>query len=150
MSGSELAAATRAALDAVPGAVGVNNHMGSVLSADPSAMAVTLGVLAERQLFFVDSRTTAATVAYTTARTLGLPAAERQVFLDPDPDPEAIRYQVNRWLKLAQRDGAAIAIGHPHPTTLAVLAEEIPRAVAAGYEVVPVSYLLDNPGSPPP
>lgn len=149
MSGSELAAATRRALEAVPGAVGVNNHMGSVLSADERAMRAVLGVVAERDLFFLDSRTSPQTVAYRTAADLGIPAAERQVFLDPDPRPEAVRAQFHRLLGLARERGAAIAIGHPLPATLDVLADEVPRARALGYRFVPVSYLLDRTGDLP-
>ncbi|HXU46184.1 MAG TPA: divergent polysaccharide deacetylase family protein, partial [Thermoanaerobaculia bacterium] len=63
--------------------------------------------------------------------------------------PEAIRAQFARLLDLARKRGAAIAIGHPHPTTLAVLADEIPKAKAQGFEFVPVSYLLDTPGNLP-
>jgi hypothetical protein len=149
MSAAELAAATRRALSAVPGAVGANNHMGSVLSADERAMRAVLGVLAEDGLFFLDSRTSPDTVAYRAAAELGIPAAERQVFLDPDPSPEAVRAQFHRLLALAHGRGAAIAIGHPLPSTLAVLAEEVPRARALGYRFVPVSYLLDRPGDLP-
>ena len=149
MSGSELAAATRRALAAVPGAAGVNNHMGSVLSADERAMRAVLGVVAENGLFFLDSRTSPDTVAYRAAAELGIPAAERQVFLDPDPRPEAVRVQFHRLLALARARGAAIAIGHPLPGTLSVLGEEVPRAQALGYRFVPVSYLLDRPGELP-
>jgi polysaccharide deacetylase 2 family uncharacterized protein YibQ len=146
MSPTELRQTTLAALAAVPGATGVNNHMGSELSADPRAMRAVLQVLAERELFFLDSRTSPASVGYQTARELGLPAAERQVFLDADPQVEAVRTEWNRWLELARGRGAAIAIGHPHPGTLAVLAEEVPRARAAGFEFVPVSFLLERDG----
>lgn len=149
MAPGELAAATRRALDAVPGAVGVNNHMGSLLSADAGAMAAVLGVLAERGLFFLDSRTSAESVGYATARRLGVATAERQVFLDPDPSPYAIAAQFDRLLEVARERGAAIAIGHPYPETFGVLAELVPRAQAAGYEFVPVSYLLDDAGAPP-
>jgi hypothetical protein len=149
MSAAELAAATRRALSAVPGAVGANNHMGSVLSADERAMRAVLGVLAEDGLFFLDSRTSPDTVAYRAAAELGIPAAERQVFLDPDPSPAAVRAQFHRLLALARSRGAAIAIGHPLPSTLSVLAEEVPRAQALGYRFVPVSYLLERTGELP-
>jgi polysaccharide deacetylase 2 family uncharacterized protein YibQ len=145
MSDAELERSTKAALAAVPGAVGVNNHMGSRLSTDERAMRAVLGVLAARDLFFLDSRTSPQSVGYRVATALGLPAAERQVFLDPDPSHEAIRTQFARFLDLARRRGSAVAIGHPLPETLAVLAEEVPRAQAAGYQFVPVSYLLDRP-----
>ena len=147
MTPEQLRQLTLAALRAVPGAVGVNNHMGSGLSADERSMKTILGVLAGRGLFFLDSRTSAQSVAYQVAIRAGVPAAERQVFLDSDTQPEAIREQFHRLLGLARTRGAAVAIGHPHPETLAVLAEEVPKARALGYEFVPVSYLLDRPDS---
>jgi len=143
MPPADLAAATRAALDAVPGAVGVNNHMGSVLSADVRAMRAVLGEVAGRGLYFLDSRTTADTVGYGAARALGVPAARRDVFLDGRVEREAIRRQLRRALALAAERGSAIAIGHPHPETLAVLAEEVPAARAKGYRFVTVGELLE-------
>jgi polysaccharide deacetylase 2 family uncharacterized protein YibQ len=146
MSDGELREKTEAALKAVPGATGVNNHMGSLLSSEEGPMNAVLGVLAERGLFFLDSRTSAESVAYKVALGLGVPAAERQVFLDGDPSPAAIHTQFQRLLNLARTKGAAIAIGHPHPETLAALTREVPKAKAAGYEFVPVSYLLTRAG----
>jgi polysaccharide deacetylase 2 family uncharacterized protein YibQ len=148
MTPEQLRQFTLSALRAVPGAVGVNNHMGSGLSADERSMKTILGLLSGRGLFFLDSRTSAQSVGYKVAIRLGVPAAERQVFLDSDIQPEAIREQFHRLLGLARTRGAAVAIGHPHPETLAVLADEVPKAKALGYEFVPVSYLLDRPGSP--
>ncbi len=149
MSDAELVLATDRALAAVPGAAGVNNHMGSGLTADLRAMRAVLGRLGDKHLFFLDSRTSAKSVAYAQAIELGVPAAERQVFLDDLEAPQAIRAQFARLLALARKKGVAIAIGHPHPNTLAVLADEIPKALAAGFEIVPVSYLLDRAGDLP-
>ncbi len=144
MGRAELSRATREALGAVPGAVGVNNHMGSSLSAHRPSMEAILRVIGERGLYFLDSRTSAESVAFTAARELDVAAAERQVFLDPDPRPEAVRYQFRRLLDAARERGAAVAIGHPHPHTLAVLEEEVPLAVERGYRFVPVSYLVER------
>lgn len=149
MTPAELRDATAAALRAVPGAVGVNNHMGSRLSADREAMGSILQVLAGRGLFFLDSRTSAETVAYETALGLGMPAAQRRVFLDRDSSLAAIDAEFSRLLSEARRTGAAIAIGHPYPETFEVLEQRVPEAIAAGYELVPVSFLLDDPGSGP-
>lgn len=149
MTRAELQAAAGAALDAVPGAIGVNNHMGSELSADAAAMRAILGVLQARQLFYLDSRTSLDSRGYATALELGIPAAERQVFLDTDPRQEAVVQEWHRLLAVARERGAAIAIGHPHPQTLAVLQREVPRARRLGYEFVPVSYLLDRAGELP-
>jgi uncharacterized protein len=145
MGPAELRAATAAALAAVPGAVGANNHMGSLLSADERSMHEVIGVLADRNLFFLDSRTSPESVGYRVAAALGVPAAQRQVFLDGDQRPQIIREQFARTLSIARERGAAIAIGHPHAATLAALAEEVPRAKALGYRFVPVSALLDRP-----
>lgn len=144
MSPRALRRATERALAAVPGATGANNHMGSLLSADTAAMSAILGAVRERRLFYLDSRTSGDSVGYRVAVELGIPAAERHVFLDADPRAEAVREQFQRLLALARERGAAVAIGHPRPETLAVLADQAPRARALGYEFVPVSYLVDR------
>lgn len=144
MRPEELRRATEAALQAVPGAVGVNNHMGSILSTRRPAMELVLDVLARRRLFFLDSRTSAQSVGYALALERGIPATERQVFLDVDSRPDAIRRQFRELLRLADERGSAVAIGHPHRQTLEVLETEVREALAAGYRFVPVSYLLDR------
>jgi uncharacterized protein len=144
MTDDELRERTLAALAAVPGAVGVNNHMGSMFSADPRSMGTILRLISSRGLFYLDSRTSPDSVGYRTAVALGIPAAERQVFLDPDPRPGEVHEQFRRLLDLARTRGSAVAIGHPHPDTLAALATEVPRARAEGFDFVPVSSLLDT------
>ena len=144
MSDRELSRATAVALEAVDGAIGANHHMGSRMSTDERSMKVVLGVLGRRGLFYLDSRTSAESVGYRVGRDLGVPSLERQVFLDPDRDPEAIRAQFHRLLELAVERGAAVAIGHPYPETVAVLAEELPRALAAGFEFVEISALVER------
>ena len=146
MDEAELARHTRAALDAVPGAVGVNNHMGSALSEDDRAMAVILAQVGERDLFYLDSRTSAASVGFELARRNGIAAARRDVFLDGTLEEDAIRGQFRRLLEVAREAGAAVAIGHPHPETLAVLRDEVPRARALGYRFVRVSYVVERTG----
>jgi polysaccharide deacetylase 2 family uncharacterized protein YibQ len=150
MSPEQLRQATLAAIAAVPGAVGVNNHMGSALSADAVSMSTILGVLATRNLYFLDSRTSTQSVGFRVATALGVPAAERQVFLDDDPRPEAVAAEFQHLLEMARTRGGAIAIGHPHAATLATLASEVPRAQALGYRFVQVSALLDRPPAAPP
>ena len=143
MTSPELAAATRAALAAVPGAVGVNNHMGSVLTENRLAMRAVLEVLGAEDLFFLDSRTTAGSVGYSLARELDLAAVERKVFLDRERSVRAIQSEFRRLLALAAAGEQAVAIGHPYPETRQVLRAEIPRAVALGYRFVRVSELFE-------
>lgn len=144
MSARRFAAAVERALEQVPGAIGVNNHMGSRLTADEHAMRELLPQLGSRGLFFIDSRTTPESVGYEIARELGVPTARRDVFIDAVDEPDAIRGEWRRLLEISSRRGAAIGIAHPRKETLALLAEEIPRAVARGYEFVPISYLLER------
>lgn len=144
MSRAELRRAVQMALWAVPGARGVNNHMGSRMSEDPRATEVILKVLAREGLFYLDSRTSANSQGYRVARRLGVPVAQRQVFLDDDLNPGSIRRQFAHLRELASKHGRAIAIGHPHRETLAVLESEVQAALRAGYQFVPVSRLLDG------
>lgn len=144
LSPERIAALTRAAIEQVPGAVGLNNHMGSRVTADEAAMRAILAVVGGKGLFFLDSRTTAETGAFGWAREAGIPAARRDVFLDDDPDAEKVAAEFARLLELARQRGAAIAIGHPRPATFEVLERDVPRARAAGFEFVPVSYLLER------
>lgn len=144
MSPEELREATRRALEAVPGAVGVNNHMGSGISAEREAMTAVLSVVADEKLYYVDSRTSADTLGYSVARQLGVPAAERQVFLDAAIERDAIHVQFDRLLDVARQRGGAIAIAHPHRETLEVLATAVREARDEGFEFVTASALLDG------
>lgn len=124
------------------GYVGLNNHMGSALTADRPAMELVMRELKARGLLFLDSRTTASTVAATVAREMGVPYASRQVFLDNDRRPAAIRRQLAELEHLARRDGSAIAIGHPYPETLAMLAVWLPELAKRGIDLVPLSAVV--------
>lgn len=129
-------------LETVPHAAGVNNHQGSRATADWELMQTLMPALRERGLFFIDSRTTAVTVAYDAAERSGVRAASRKVFLDDTPTKEAILAQIELAARDARRDGSAIAIGHPHPATIAALAEGLPRLQAQGIRLVFASDLV--------
>jgi uncharacterized protein len=142
MSAAEIVRVVETDLSDVPGAVGVNNHMGSKATANVRVMDTVLGVLRRRGLFFVDSRTTAATVAEQEARRLGVPAASRAVFLDDVLEPSAVEKQLEEAAERARRDGSAIAIGHPHPVTLGVLERVLPEIERSGVELVKVGEVV--------
>jgi hypothetical protein len=99
-------------------------------------MQAVMQTLRDRNLFFIDSRTTAATVAYETAERSGVRAASRKVFLDDVQDRNEILRQLRLAARDAVRDGSAIAIGHPHPATIAALAEGVPALEAQGIHLV--------------
>jgi polysaccharide deacetylase 2 family uncharacterized protein YibQ len=108
-------------LKRVPGAQGVNNHMGSAFTQDEVKMSLLLHEIKKRGLFYVDSRTTGETVAQSIAKTMGVPVASRAVFLDNDLSTRAMEFQLGRLLAVAKESGAAIGIGHPHKETLGFL-----------------------------
>jgi polysaccharide deacetylase 2 family uncharacterized protein YibQ len=141
MSDEEIAATVRAGLDSVPGAVGVNNHMGSRGTADMRVMRAVLGVVKAQGLIWVDSRTTLNTVGARLAGEMGIRTASRQVFLDNEDEPEAIRAQIVRLIEMARRDRQAIAIGHAHRRTTQVLREMLSEFDRMGIELVPASAL---------
>lgn len=145
MEPDAVAQAVAAALAAVPGAVGMNNHMGSRATTDPTIMRTVLGVLKEQGKFFVDSFTTAQTVGPAVARDLGLPYAVNQVFLDNEDDEEHIRGQIRRLANLAKQKGFAVGIGHVRPRTYQALMDMLPELQAEGFEFVTVSQVLSFP-----
>lgn len=104
-------------VDSLSGIVGVNNHMGSEATADRRVMETVLKMLGEKGLFFIDSRTTPETVALKMARELGIPSAQRDVFLDNEHQSLAIDTRVDELLDLAEKKGWAIGIGHANSET---------------------------------
>jgi polysaccharide deacetylase 2 family uncharacterized protein YibQ len=124
------------------GFVGVNNHMGSRFTANREGMAALMAALKQRGLLFVDSRTTASSVGAEMARLHGVPAASRDVFLDNEVDAGDIEARLAETERRARAQGAAIAIGHPHPETIATLRRWIPQAQARGFVLVPVSAVV--------
>ncbi len=111
-------------LDLVPDAVGVNNHTGSLFTQYRNKMKVVLKVLKERNKFFVDSKTTAKTVAYELAKKMGIRAGIRDVFLDNENEKITI-LNFKHLFSIAQHKGEAIGICHPNKTTVDVLRNKV-------------------------
>lgn len=144
MTETEMRHSLRAALARVPRAIAVNNHEGSVLTADAEAMAIVMDELRDHGgLMFVDSRTNADTVAARAAREAGLASTSRDVFLDHDPAAEAVDRAVDSWLAAAERRGCALAIAHPREATLEVLERRLPR-MAADFDIVDLPTYIDR------
>lgn len=143
MPAAEVSSLVAQLLQNVPGAVGVNNHQGSQATSDPALMSELMPVLRDRHLFYIDSRTTAATVAYDTAQSSGVPSAFRNVpFLDDVAEVGAVRKQLELALRGAREKRQAVAIGHPHPATLQALREILPRAQSEGVRLTFASDLV--------
>lgn len=136
MSEQEIIATVDKDLDQIPFISGVNNHMGSKITPDLSAMDIILRRVKQRGLFFVDSRTTAYSVAYDLARQLDIPTAQRHVFLDNKSDESTIRENLIELFSLARTRGEAVGICHPLPETVEVLKDFF--RLAREYGVKPV------------
>ncbi|MEF2143990.1 MAG: divergent polysaccharide deacetylase family protein [Desulfovibrionaceae bacterium] len=140
MDDKEIIRIVSANLDKVPGAVGVNNHMGSRFTGDARGMHAALSELKRRGRFFLDSRTTPHSAAKAQASLLGLPYYGRDIFLDNVADVQAILLQLRKAEHVAKRNGVAIAIGHPHKATLEAL-----RLWAASLDTATVVPLTSLP-----
>lgn len=133
-----------AAISAVPHAIGVNGHKGSLLTRHPGHMLWLMQEIRAREgLFFVDSYTTARSVAMQIAAETGVSAVRRDVFLDPDRAPETVARQFERMKRLAKKRGAVVAIAHPYKATLELLERELPTLSALGIELVPISEMIN-------
>ncbi|GAB3112718.1 divergent polysaccharide deacetylase family protein [Aestuariicella hydrocarbonica] len=129
-------------LRSIPHISGLNNHMGSQLTQQPEPMQWLMTILARKELFFIDSRTSAGSIAFQTALQTLVPARKRDVFLDNERNLDSIQRQLEKLIQLAHRRGSAIAIGHPYPETLEALNRALPTLTQQGVTLVPVSQLL--------
>lgn len=146
MNETELTASLALAVESIPGASGINNHMGSHLTRQPQPIHWLMAWLAERHgdLFFVDSRTTPGSVILEVAGEYGVSAVARDVFLDhPAGDPAAVHARFEQLVARAHASGTALGIAHPHPATLDALAEALAELHRHRVELVGVSALIE-------
>ncbi len=121
-------------------AEGVNNHKGSLFTADEDSMRMLLEEM--ESLFFVDSFTIGTSKVVPLAKEMGIKNTKRDIFLDNSRNVEDIRNELYKLINLAEEKGSAIAIGHSFPETISVLREEIPK-IKDRVEFVHVSNLLE-------
>merc|ERR1711879_166550 len=125
MSSDELAQTMRDGLISIPHVQGFNNHMGSRLTENRTAMNTLMSVAAEQGLFFIDSRTTVKPTAQQAARDANIPNLRRHVFLDNNTEQAALAKQFDQAIRKARKKGLAVLIGHPYPETLAFLQQRL-------------------------
>ena len=142
MSPDDIKKEVEAALNAIPGVKGVSNHTGSRFTQDVPSMNALMSVVSARGLFFLDSRTTARTVAMRVASKWGVPALRRDVFLDHDREMEAIEAAFEQALRIANGRGYAVLIAHPHDITLEFLEKRLAKLEET--TLVPLSGLASN------
>lgn len=141
LSDAEILARLRWGLDRLDGYVGINNHMGSRFTQDERGMRVVIEEMRRRNLLFLDSRTIAASVGDRLAAGMGVAHVTRDVFLDDDMSATAVARQLAAAERVALATGQAIAIGHPHPATIAAIKAWLPGAKARGFVVAPLSVV---------
>lgn len=133
---------TADAIGQVPHLIGVNNHQGSKVTADPRTMRMVLREIGRRGLFFLDSRTSASSVAESLAKEMGIRTAANELFIDNSADEDAIRAQIRAAIAIAKRDGYCISIGHCRPHTAAAMRSMIGEIENNGVELVFLSDLV--------
>ncbi len=132
------------ALDSVPHAIGLNNHMGSKLTQLTLPMQATMAFLRQQQLFFIDSRTTRYSKANKIATRFGVPNTHRQVFLDHFQNQKHMQAQFDRLVRIARKYNNAIGIAHPYPQTLSFLQQQLPKLQDMQIQLIPVSRLMQE------
>jgi len=130
------------AMDSVPQAVGLNNHMGSVATRDAALMQLVAQETRRRDMLFLDSLTIGHSVAYREASQAGVPATMRDVFIDDAMEPAMIFAQLELTERIARHQGNVIAIGHPRTLTLAALEVWLPTLAAKGFVLWPLSATI--------
>lgn len=132
-------------LASVPHIKGVNNHMGSKMTAKSSQLYQIFSILKKRNLFFIDSRTSSETLCKPSARLFQIPFAQRDIFIDHFQDPNFIRKQIKELIRIAQHNGQAVGIGHPHNLTYEILREMMPE-LQKNVKLVPASAIVHPVG----
>lgn len=142
MTAEQVQQLTRKAVDSLPGIEGVNNHQGSKATSNEATMKAVLKVLKQQGLFFVDSSTYSKSIGDQVARSMGVPTAHNNIFLDNSSDEDDIIAKIWQAVEMADRNGSAIAICHARPHTAAAWSKVIDEVNASGIQLVPVSSLL--------
>ena len=142
MGDKKVIATTNELIDQVPYAVGINNHQGSKSTADTRLMKDVMSVLKSRGLVFLDSRTTAASVAEQTAASMGVGTTRNNLFIDNDPSVSAIKERIRQAGRLALKNGTAVTIGHCRPATLQALKETYKELLDEGIDFVFVTQFM--------
>ena len=135
-------AATKHAIEAVPGARGLNNHMGSRVTEDRRVIGYVLDEIKEQDIFFVDSVTSPHSVAYNVSVEMGIPSGRNVQFIDISEDNKQIAASLRDLAMKARQHGTAIGIGHAKPQTLAALQSAIPQLRSEGFEFVTVTTAI--------
>ncbi|MDR2900491.1 MAG: divergent polysaccharide deacetylase family protein [Treponema sp.] len=151
MSDAEIRAILKKNLAELGPVSGMNNHQGSKASMDERVMEIILSICHDEGIYFLDSRTTADTVAPLVAERRGTKIWERDVFLDNIQERAAMIRSFHEGLQKAEQKGGAIMIGHVWSSELAATLEELyPELIEQGFSLSTISKIMmgtiDNDG----
>lgn len=136
LSAEQIKNIVRKNLEEIWPVAGMNNHEGSLMTADEAAMRAVLDVVAEKHIFFLDSRTTARSVVAKVAKEKNMTVWERAIFIDNDKSRAAMETQIKKGLSIARQKGSAIMIGHVFTVELAqLLTEMYPALIEEGFSL---------------
>ena len=145
LSYPEIEEILRINLSTVPGAIGINNHMGSKITANEEVMSMIMYFLYMEGLFFLDSKTTANSICTSVAKKMGIQFARRDIFLDIHLDKDIIRKQIIKGIDIAYKNGSAILIGHiQNNMVLDVLYDMLPIIRNKKLKIVGVSDIIEE------
>ena len=143
MTSTEIEKRVEQVIAEFPEAVGMNNHQGSKATADKRIMNIVSNILKRHGKYFIDSRTTAESVAESTMRSRGIPTMRRHVFLDNENKKFKIREQLYKLADKAESKGLSVGIGHAKLNTFEVLKEEIPKLKEHGFKFQFASFAVE-------
>ena len=144
MNKAQTLEALNAHISNTPHIIGINTHMGSLYTKSETNMHWLMqGIKQYENLFFVDSYTIHTSIALPVARQHQVPSVKRDVFLDNSRLTDDIAYQFNRLIRKAHKQGAALAIAHPHPETIQFLQNKLPELNKMGVNLVPISEYIE-------
>lgn len=152
LSDDEIRKRVNAAIDEVPHAIGMNNHMGSKATQDERVMKIVLQTCKDRGLFFLDSRTSYRSVVPKVAVAVGVPTLRNNVFLDDVFTQGHVQKQIAEVRKFLKDHERCVVIGHVGPAgmiTSGTLKAAIP-GLSREATFIPISKLLAAPPTPTP
>ena len=145
LSAEQIKNIVRKNLEEIWPVAGMNNHEGSLMTADEAAMSAVLDVVAEKHIFFLDSRTTARSVVAKVAKEKNMAVWERAIFIDNDKSRAAMETQIKKGLSIARQKGSAIMIGHVFTVELAeLLTEMYPALIEDGFSLSAIAQVAQK------
>lgn len=143
MNNQELINKLEAMIEAVPNIIGISNHMGSKFTENSSKMKVLIRLLKDKNLCFVDSRTSNNSKGLLLAKEFGVPSIGRGLFLDNDQTYDQTVKQLINLMEISEAEGTAVGIGHPYPSTIKALMDLLPHFEKNKIKIVPLSEILN-------